>query len=242
MTDLNCMTWNLHRCRGRDGVNDPDRTVDTLVHVLATEPADIVVLTEADAEQPPYGAILDLGKIESAAGLRSAHLDASLRWSTESNGFLGTVVLHSPRLSLLRGHLIDLPGHYPRGAAVFDFAVDGDGLRLVATHLSLVQPLRIAQMRAIGQYLARQDTLPTVLVGDLNEWRPWGGLAFSQSVVGRAFTGPAVRSFPARFPALPLDRVMAMAPANVTDARVLSQPSLRDISDHLPVRARVRLG
>jgi len=37
----------------------------------------------------------------------------------------------------------------------------GGALRLIGTHLSLGQPLRAAQMRVIGQYLARSEDRPT---------------------------------------------------------------------------------
>ncbi|MEL6642707.1 MAG: endonuclease/exonuclease/phosphatase family protein [Pseudomonadota bacterium] len=241
MTVIECMTWNVHRCRGRDGVIDPVRTADALIETLRAAAVDLVVLTEADAEQPPYGGLLDLGRLEAETGLASAHVDASLRWGDLSHGFLGTVVLHSGRLELLGGHLLDLPGHYPRGATILEFGLDGGAFRLIATHLSLGQPLRAVQMRAIGQYLARKTPMPTLLVGDLNEWRPWGGLAFSRPIAGTHFQGPALGSFPARFPILPLDRVLAIAPAKVAEARVLSSQMLRDTSDHLPLRARVML-
>lgn len=242
MTDLDCMTWNVHRCRGRDGIVDPGRTADVLIDMLRERPADLVVLTEADEEQPPYGGLLDLDRIAEESGLRSAHLDASLRWGDRSHGFLGTLVLHNDRLSLRGGHLLDLPGHYPRGATILDFGVADSVFRLVATHLSLGQPLRVAQLRAIGQYLSRQNEVQTVLAGDLNEWRPWHGLAFSRRVAGRVFEGPAYRSFPASFPLLPLDRIKATAPAKVTEAGVMSSRRLRETSDHLPLRARIRFG
>ncbi len=242
MTELECLTWNLHRCRGRDGRVDPARTGNCLVELLAAHPPDVVVLTEADAETPPYGAVLDMDRITVASGLGWAQTEERLRWGPESHGFLGTVVLMGPRIEVLSGHLLDLPGHYPRGAVFLTARVDGTRpVRIVATHLSLGQPLRIAQMRAIGQYLDRQEALPTVLIGDLNEWRPWGGLAFSARVSGRVLKGPARRSFPSARPLLPLDRVLAAAGARVLEAQVHRRPGLVEVSDHLPLRARVAL-
>lgn len=239
MTEIECMTWNVHRCRGRDGVVDHVRTSDAIVELVLARSFDIVVLTEADGERHPYDALLDLDRVTAASGLTSAHADAYLRWGDASHGFLGTVVLHAPHLELLGGHLLDLPGQYPRGATILAFRCNDHVFRLVATHLSLGQALRAVQMRAIGQYLARHDDLPTLLVGDLNEWRPWGGLAFSQTVAGERFRGPVRRSFPATLPLLPLDRVMAAGSARVVDATTLSSPQLRRTSDHLPLRARV---
>lgn len=235
------MTWNVHRCRGRDGLVDPARTVDALLDLIRETPLDLVVLTEADREQPPYDAIIDLDRITKTTGLASAHADVSLRWGEHSHGFLGTVVLYRPGLELIGGHLLDLPGRYPRGASILTFRSQGHVFRVIATHLSLGQALRAVQMRAIGQYLARHEALPTILIGDLNEWRPWGGFAFSQTLVGRSFVGPARRSFPSAMPFLPLDRIMAATPAEVVTADVPSSPTLRRMSDHLPLRASVRL-
>lgn len=242
MARLDCITWNVHRCRGRDGRIRPERTADVLIDLLASSPADLVVLTEADGERPPYGAVLDLDRIADATGLVWAHDEAALRWGPDSHGFLGTVVLHARRLERLDGHLLDLPGLYPRGATFMTFRCEARRFRIIATHLSLFQPLRMAQMRAIGQYLDRQQALPTVLAGDLNEWRPWNGLAFSQRIAGRRFRGPVRRSFPASCPVLPLDRVMGASGATVADAAVVTSRTLRDTSDHLPLRASVTFG
>ncbi|MFD0981483.1 endonuclease/exonuclease/phosphatase family protein [Tropicimonas aquimaris] len=242
MSTVECMTWNVHRCRGRDGIVAPDRTVDALLDIVRETPADLVVLTEADGELPPYGAIIDLDRVATATGLATAHADVSLRWGEGSHGFLGTVVLHGSKLELMGGHLLDLPGRYPRGATILTFRCPSHVFRVVATHLSLWQALRAVQMRAIGQYLARHEVLPTLLIGDLNEWRPWGGFAFSEVVVGQSFVGPARRSFPAAMPLLPLDRIMAAGPAKVVAASIPSAPALRRMSDHLPLQATVLLG
>ena len=242
MAKLTCLTWNIHRCRGRDGIIDTHRTSNALIDLLTRNPADIVILTEADAEAPPYGAILDMERIEAATGLCHAHGDLERRWSAESHGFLGTIVLHAPHWQSTDAHLLDLPGHYPRGATIMTFQSGSLKFRLVATHLSLGQVLRTAQMRAVGQYLTRKARLPTVLAGDLNEWRPWGGFAFSKRVTGVDLTGPARRSFPAIKPVLPLDRVMTTAPAKVTAARVITSDILRSTSDHLPLWAEITLG
>lgn len=241
MLELDCMTWNVHRCRGNDKRFDPDRTAQVLLDLFRDSAPDILVLTEAEGEQPPFEELLDLDRITAASGLANAHVDASLRWGAASHGFLGTIVLHAPGIEVLEGHLLDLPGIYPRGATILTCRAGGRVFRIIATHLSLGQPLRVAQMRAVGQYLARHRDMPVLLIGDLNEWRPWGGLAFSERVAHQAFNGPARRSFPAGFPMLPLDRIMATAPFQVRNARFLTSSDLRKTSDHLPLRATVTL-
>ncbi|MEL7299203.1 MAG: endonuclease/exonuclease/phosphatase family protein [Pseudomonadota bacterium] len=241
MLHLNCLTWNVHRCRGRDGTVNADRTQTALTGLLRTRDIDLLVLTEADGEQRPYRSLMDIERLEKDTGLLSAHHSPTLRWGAESDGFLGTIVLHSERVRLIDGALLDLPGHYPRGAVVLTCEGADRGFRVVATHLSLAQVLRVAQMRAIGQHLDRREGLPTLLIGDLNEWRPWRGLAFSGRVAGRAFAGPPRRSFPAAFPLLPLDGALTADGARVLEAAVIRQDDMRVASDHLPLFARIEI-
>jgi endonuclease/exonuclease/phosphatase family metal-dependent hydrolase len=125
---------------------------------------------------------------------------------------------------------------------VADVTCDGRPVRIVGTHLSLGQPLRIVQMRTIGQHLFRRVPRQTVLMGDLNEWRPWGGVALSRAVTGRDLRGPVRATFPATRPFLPLDRILSDARGAVTEARALDGAGIRDASDHRPLAARVRLG
>jgi endonuclease/exonuclease/phosphatase family metal-dependent hydrolase len=199
-----------------------------------------LALQEADDEVPPHAGLLDLPRIEAETGLRHAH-DAGLRWGPESHGFLGSVLFLGPGIEVLRRQAVDLPGHCHRGAVIVDVAVAGQGVRVVTTHLSLSQVLRAAQMRVIGQVLFRLPPMQTILLGDLNEWRPWGGIALSAALVGRRFTGPVRATFPVRRPLLPLDRVLSDVPGAVTGMRVLDGPGIRAASDHRPLRATVQI-
>jgi endonuclease/exonuclease/phosphatase family metal-dependent hydrolase len=94
-------------------------------------------------------------------------------------------------------------------------------------------------MRTIGQHLFRRSRRPTVLMGDLNEWRPWGGLALSEAVLGMRLAGQAPLTFPAARPVLPLDRILASRPARVLGARVIDSPGIRAASDHRPLAAEI---
>ncbi len=238
---LTLVAWNIHRARGNDGRVDPVRTADVLLAEVCAPDTDVLVLVEADAERPPHQGLLDIGRIEQATRLRSVHDDPRRRWAPGSDGFLGVVVLLHPKLAVEEVTLLDLPGRCHRGAVVVD-AADGDRpFRIVATHLSLGQPLRIAQMRTIGQHLFRRAPRQPILCGDLNEWRPWGGLALGRWLVGADLRGPARPTFPARRPLLPLDRVLTAPPGRVEEAAPLDGPGIRRVSDHRPIRARVRL-
>lgn len=246
VTGFSCLSWNVHRARGNDGVVDPDRTLRTLMDEVWREGTEALLLQEADEEIPPYGGIFDIKRIENLTGLRSVHTSPTLRYSESSGGFLGAIVFLHPSITVEDVRLLDLPGQCPRGAVIVDASRKGAAFRLIVTHLSLSQALRIVQLRTIGQHLQRSELSSeprqTVLAGDLNEWRPWGGFALSPRVLGATYKGPARASFPIRRPFLPLDRVLATAPAEVENVEVLDGPAIRMTSDHRPIWAHVKLG
>ncbi|WP_341367952.1 endonuclease/exonuclease/phosphatase family protein [Yoonia sp. BS5-3] len=242
MQTLSCLSWNIHRCRGNDGVIDPARTLATLQAEALDSPIDALILQEADEEIPPHTGLLDIDAVAAATGLRYIHDDPAHRWSDGSHGFLGTIIFVHPDITVDRITLLDLPGRCHRGAVIADLTRDGRRFRLIGVHLSLMQALRWAQLRTICQFMFRNPLRPTILMGDLNEWRPWGGLALSPRFLGTTFTGPALPSFPINRPFLPLDRVLVTAPATVRSAEVLDGPGIRMTSDHRPLRALVDLG
>jgi endonuclease/exonuclease/phosphatase family metal-dependent hydrolase len=147
----------------------------------------------------------------------------------------------APCLTVTDGAVVDLPGHYPRGAVVLDVETPAGPLRTVTLHLSLAQPLRIAQMRTLAQHLDRRRPMPLLILGDLNEWRPWGGLALSRRVTGRRLAGPVRATFPARSPVLPLDRILCDRAGTLTEVRALDGPLASTASDHRPLRAVLTL-
>lgn len=238
---LSCVTWNIHRACGRDGRFDPARTLRALTQEVCADAPEMLVLQEADAEPPPHPGLLDLAALSAETGLVTAQAPRHARWGAQSHGFLGVVCFTRPPITVEAVHLLDLPGHCHRGAVALELCKNGRRVRVIGTHLSLGQPARIAQMRTLGQYLNRQPQRPTLLIGDLNEWRPWGGLALGPAVLGRRFAGPARATFPVRRPVLPLDRVLAADGAEVTETRVLDGPGIRSASDHRPLAAKLRL-
>jgi endonuclease/exonuclease/phosphatase family metal-dependent hydrolase len=239
---ITCATWNIHRARGRDDKVDPDRIARAIAQDIAPKGrVQVLALQEADGECPPHAGILDLDRIADQTGLRHIHHDPALRWGPQSHGFLGAILFLDPAFVVGWTDVLDLPGHCHRGAVIAEGEINGAPLRLIVAHLSLAQVLRVAQMRIIGQYLRRRPVMQNLLMGDLNEWRPWSGLAFAPALVGRRFSGGIRRSFPSAMPLLPLDRIMSDAPGAVQDLAVLETPLLREASDHLPLTAKVQL-
>jgi endonuclease/exonuclease/phosphatase family metal-dependent hydrolase len=83
--------------------------------------------------------------------------------------------------------------------------------------------------------------MQTIVLGDLNEWRPWGGLAFTEKLVGTELRGPAKATFPSRRPLLPLDRIMTDAPGEISKLRVIDHPETNIASDHRPLYGEVNI-
>ncbi len=239
MTELTAITWNIHRAKGQDGVVDPGRVMDAIETDLVPLSPQILALQEADGECRPHARIIDVNRIADATGLTYVHDNPSLRWGSESDGFLGTILFLHPHFQRTNADVIDLPGHCHRGAVVVEAHYEGRALRVMSTHLSLSQPLRIVQMRVIGQYLRRRPRKPTILLGDLNEWRPWGGLSLAKRVVGSKFSGPVTATFPSLCPVFPLDRILADLNGRVDSARVIKTPLVKQASDHLALIGRV---
>lgn len=236
MQALTLVTWNIHRGRGRDGRIDPVRVADAIAADIAPVAPDVLALQEADDESDRQFGVLDVEALERAIGLKRL---AGLEWGSESHGFQGNVLFLAPHLVVTSAQPIDLPGVWPRGAVAVDF--ETPRLRLIATHLSLSQALRAAQIRTLGQFHARRPAMPLVIVGDMNEWRPWNGLAFSRRVSGVELGGPARRTFPSRQPLLPLDRILCDPSGQLSDVRSLDTHRLRAASDHLPLTGRLAL-
>lgn len=242
MAMLRCVTWNVHRAKGQDGVVDPDRVVAAIGSALTPFAGDVLALQEADGERRPHSGILSVERISALTGLDYVHDTSSLKWGPQSDGFLGTILFLHPGMKRTHADVIDLPGHCHRGAISVEVQVNGRMCRVMSTHLSLTQALRIMQMRTIGQYLRRRPRMQTILLGDLNEWRPWGGLAFAHRVVGTRLRGPAMCTFPTGRPLLPLDRILTDAPGRVMDVQVINTPETNKASDHRPLAGIVAIG
>jgi endonuclease/exonuclease/phosphatase family metal-dependent hydrolase len=97
-------------------------------------------------------------------------------------------------------------------------------------------------LEAIAEGDRRAHTpMPTLLMGDLNEWRPGvpSSLVALEGVFGPLAGGAP--SFPSRLPFLALDRILGTR-GIVSGVEAHSTPLARLASDHLPLKARIDLG
>ena len=157
----------------------------------------------------------------------------------DGHGWHGNALLVRPGTPA-RIRRLALPGAEARGALVAELDLSGGRLRVVAAHLGLLRRCRREQAGAILHAITQGATpMPTILLGDLNEWRPGrrSSLKALEPSFGAAHAGTA--TFPSRMPILPLDRIFGRPFGLIRGAGAHNTPLARLASDHLPLKARL---
>lgn len=221
-------SYNMRKAIGTDRRRMPERTLEVLREI----DADIIALQECDR------------RLGERAGVIPAHLlDEHSPWvavplaiRARSMGWHGNALLVRKEASVSGQRRIEIPALEPRGAVRADVTQDGMTLRVVGMHLDLSGLWRRKQAHAIlSEVDGCTPKLPSVLMGDLNEWTPRSGCLRD---FGRthcfAETGP---SFHARHPVGRLDRIMVSSELKIVDAGVHHSAAARKASDHLPIWA-----
>lgn len=218
-------TWNIHMARGRDGRRDLDRVIG----VLRDLDADCIGLQEVDNHHHPDGD--DVSRLAAATGMQPIAGPTMVR----DRGDYGNVLLSRWPLRKVVRHDLSVAGREPRGLVTARLDWGGTELGVAVTHLGL----RPAERR---RQIARLLTLldgdgPLLLVGDFNEWLPWGRPL--RTLQHRFDTVVAPATFPARRPLLRLDRILVRGPLRLDRGGVWSSPLARSASDHLPLTAEL---
>jgi endonuclease/exonuclease/phosphatase family metal-dependent hydrolase len=239
---MTVMTWNLHGCVGTDGRYDPERSLAVIREVgpdvlglqeVRRRPGNDVV-TLLEGEFPGYD-ILFLRTLTDEAGEYGnvlisrypvlEHIDISLDQDTP-----GGVI--NKRRETRRAEA--------RRAIFARLDVSGKAVWVIVTHLGVERAARRAQARkltgAIHRHI-RLESEPALLMGDINEWR-WPNPFLR--LLDRTFSRhSARRTFPSRFPLLPLDRIWMTHHLDRQDVRVHVSRLSRRASDHLPLCVNV---
>ncbi len=223
-------SYNIHKGIGTDRKRMPER----ILHVLATIDADIVTLQEADRRFGARAAVLPLALID-----RFGWMPVTFGARPASMGWHGNLLLVRKDMTVIDRAAITLPSLEPRGAIMADIRTrHGQQLRVVGMHLDLSGLRRPRQAQAIiARVAACRQALPTILMGDMNEWSATTGCLHEFARHYRiADTGP---SFHARRPVARLDRIMVSHDLRITSCGVETGKLARVASDHLPIWARI---
>jgi endonuclease/exonuclease/phosphatase family metal-dependent hydrolase len=246
---LTVASYNVRKAIGLDRRRNPQRVLDVLHEI----DADIIALQEADKRFGGRGAALPHELIDEHGlwmpvyiGVKHRrplekarkHVDALLKINTRNMGWHGNAILVKRQIGVLDCAALELPTFEPRGAVMAELLVGDHPIRVIGMHLDLSGLWRRRQMRAILDAIAeRPQRMPTVLMGDTNDWREVNGclkeLGPNYQV---APTGP---SFHSRRPIACLDRIIVDREVRVDEAGVHLSAASKVASDHLPVWARL---
>lgn len=224
-------SYNIHRYVGMDRRPDPER----ICRVIAEIDADILGLQETD--EGFYGRC-DVGMIENLARETGRHaVLAPTMW--RQNGHYGNALLSKWPVRDVRRIDLSVAGREPRGALDVDLDVNGRAVRVVVAHLGLAAAERREQVRRLRQTFRTERSAIEIMMGDINEWFPRRRLLWSlHEYFGKV---PSRRTFPSVLPILSLDKIWVKPRHALIETRVHSSALSRVASDHLPVRAVVRL-
>lgn len=223
-------SYNMRKGIGADRRRSPERVLEVLREV----DADVIALQEADRRFGQRHAVLTPHLLDEHSDWKTVPL--ALR--ATSSGWHGNAILVRKSAEVTQCEALHLPALEPRGAAMCTVKVGGTTLRVIGMHLDLSGLWRRRQAKAVMSRIDHcDDKHPTVLMGDLNEWRPQQGCL--RDFARDYDTAPTGPSFHARRPVARLDRIMASRDLNIVDAGVHHSAAARNASDHLPIWAVV---
>ncbi|EIZ80788.1 metal-dependent hydrolase [Novosphingobium sp. Rr 2-17] len=225
-------SYNIHKAVGLDRRRDPDR----ILTVLKEIDADVVALQECDRRFGRRMAVLPLDAIQASTD----YVPVPLSMKPDSLGWHGNALLVRKGIALVEAAPVPLPVLEPRGAIRADLDAGGYRFRVIGMHLDLSGLRRRHQIDSVVAHCAGcAASMPTVLMGDLNEWAPRGGCFRAFDSQWRVLT-PG-RSFPSRRPIAQLDRIIVSREWGVLGTNVHHSPLSAIGSDHLPVFASLDL-
>jgi endonuclease/exonuclease/phosphatase family metal-dependent hydrolase len=224
-------SYNMRKAIGTDRRRRPERTIE----VLNELDADVVALQEADRRFGARHSAIPLHMLEEHSDYKPVPFetrDGSIGWH-------GNALLVRKNVEIDDTALVHLPSLEPRGAVLADIRLGGEKLRVVGMHLDLSGLWRRQQAHAIIAHVeGREDSMPTVLMGDLNEWSARGGCL--RDFAHHCSFADCGKSFHSRRPVAQLDRIMVMPGLDIIQSGTHHSSTARKASDHLPIWATLQ--
>ena len=155
----------------------------------------------------------------------------------------GNALLSKFPILSYHNHDVSIGRHEMRGLLHAELDVPGErDVHAVCVHLGLQEGHRQKQLRLLCGLLGELPSDAVVIVaGDFNDWRRKADSVLAGCGLHEVFTrlhGAPAKSFPARWPVLPLDRVY-LRNASGNEARVLTRRPWSHLSDHAPLAVEV---
>lgn len=234
---MRVLSYNIHKgIGGRDRRYRPER----VLAAIAREEPDVICLQEVDRnvrrtqfhDQPEMFSEILGAKFGLAEHVYQLNVPIA-------EGGYGNLILSRYPLETRHNVCLRRGWRKPRGAQVVIVSTPQGPLRLVNWHLGLNERERHWQVRKLLSDTAfcNGDSLPSLIVGDFNDWRntlaagPFTEFGYTK------LTWPPkeFRSFPAYMPLGALDKAFARGNLAFDRARVVRNRVTRDASDHLPL-------
>ena len=244
-------SYNMRKAIGIDRRRNPARVLAVLQEI----DADIVALQEADkrfgtrASAVPHALIDGHGLYKpvefGVSHSRFAHafpfgerIETRLGLVTKNLGWHGNAILVKRDVEITGYVALDLPTLEPRGAVLAELKIRGMELRIVGMHLDLSGLWRKRQVHSILDHIRRRHRpMPTIIMGDTNEWREGGGV-LKEFLPGFEIANTGF-SFHARRPVAALDRIIVDKKLRIASCGVHRSVAAAKASDHLPIWARI---
>jgi endonuclease/exonuclease/phosphatase family metal-dependent hydrolase len=239
---LRVLTYNVHRCVGRDRRLSPGR----IAEAIAEQRPDVVALQELDVGRARTNYVNQAAAIAEALGM-SWFFHPALQDRDES---YGDALLSRYPMSLRRSAALPTLPNRPRlerrGALWVDVEWQGGAVHFLTTHLGLNGRERLAQVEALlsPDWLGHPERQrPLALCGDLNALPGTRAYRRLRSVLHDPV--PWRRwprgTFPSGLPVLRIDHVLLCPRWLVHRVEVPRTRLTRVASDHLPLLVEVSL-
>lgn len=221
-------SYNIHKCVGWDLRRAPSR----IAAVLRELDCDLYALQEVDNDEGQHEDSMQLEYLSRTLQMAAV---PGLRIVRHSGQYGNALLTHLPIMSVQR-HDLSYSRFEPRGALDVQLDLGDHKLRVIATHLGLSRAERRVQWRHLLQAVAAAPAeLPTVVLGDMNEWLPSSATLRDANLILGEVHAPA--EFPSFAPVLALTRIWVRPVGAMLSIEVHRTRLARRASDHLPVKA-----
>ncbi|MEO1992163.1 MAG: endonuclease/exonuclease/phosphatase family protein [Pirellulales bacterium] len=229
---MRLLSWNIHK-----GIGGQDRrySLHRIIDTIESENPDIICLQEVDRH-------VHRSHFDDQPRLLASYFRCQSMFQSNvqvGNGAYGNLVLS--RWPIVSRHRVSLRkgSRKPRGAQLLLIASPEGGVHLIHTHLGLMEKERQWQIeRLTGHALFPSlDTLPTLVVGDFNDWRDslWKQHLSDQGFAQVTHPVRHFKSFPSWLAVGSLDKAFARGPLHIHHARMVKTSLSKVASDHLPL-------